>query len=53
MVGVLKPLEDITAKPDTNIVFDTILKLKIQTSGCSGFWAQSCCGSSTLMGNRK
>ncbi|XP_035521440.1 immunoglobulin superfamily member 22-like [Morone saxatilis] len=28
MVRVLKPLEDITAKADTNIVFDTILELK-------------------------
>ncbi|KAM4618625.1 immunoglobulin superfamily member 22-like [Polymixia lowei] len=28
MVRVLKPLEDITAKPDTNVVFDTILELK-------------------------
>lgn len=25
---MLKPLEDITAKADTNIVFDTILELK-------------------------
>ncbi|KAM7396477.1 hypothetical protein PAMP_019513 [Pampus punctatissimus] len=28
MVYVLKPLEDITAKADTNVVFNTILKLK-------------------------
>ncbi|KAG7244515.1 hypothetical protein INR49_030167 [Caranx melampygus] len=28
MVRVLKPLEDITAKADTNVVFDTILELK-------------------------
>ncbi|XP_071751221.2 immunoglobulin superfamily member 22-like [Centroberyx gerrardi] len=28
MVRVLKPLEDITAKPDTTVVFDTILELK-------------------------
>ncbi|XP_069384393.1 immunoglobulin superfamily member 22 [Paralichthys olivaceus] len=28
MVRVLKPLEDVTAKPDTNVVFDTILELK-------------------------
>lgn len=28
MVRVLKPLEDITATADTNIVFDTILELK-------------------------
>ncbi|KAM8752242.1 immunoglobulin superfamily member 22-like [Acanthopagrus schlegelii] len=28
MVRVLKPLEDVTAKADTNVVFDTILELK-------------------------
>lgn len=28
MVRVLKPLEDITAKPDSNVVFETILELK-------------------------
>lgn len=28
MVRVLKPLEDITAKTDTNAIFDTILELK-------------------------
>lgn len=28
MVRVLKPLEDITVKADTNVVFDTILELK-------------------------
>ena len=28
MVRVLKPLEDVTAKPDTDVVFDTILELK-------------------------
>ena len=28
MVRVLKPLEDITAKADTNVVLDTILELK-------------------------
>lgn len=28
MVRVLKPLEDITAKVDTNVMFDTILELK-------------------------
>ncbi|KAI1903990.1 hypothetical protein AGOR_G00001080 [Albula goreensis] len=28
MVKVLKPLEDITAKADTNVVFDTILELR-------------------------
>lgn len=28
MVRVLKPLEDITVKPDTTAIFDTILELK-------------------------
>ncbi|KAF7668962.1 hypothetical protein LDENG_00273530 [Lucifuga dentata] len=28
MVRVLKPLEDVTAKPDTTAIFDTILELK-------------------------
>lgn len=28
MVKVLKPLEDITAKTDSSVVFDTILELK-------------------------
>lgn len=28
MVRVLKPLEDITAKADSNVIFDTILELK-------------------------
>lgn len=96
MVHILKPLEDITAKAGSDVIFDTIMELKdpnirmqwflvqlvyrlvlcpifliyecffillcecvfvvfvsspLTSSLYSPFRAQSCCGSSTLMGN--
>lgn len=43
MVRVLKPLEDITAKPDTDVVFDTILELKDPNSRMQWFLVKSAC----------
>lgn len=43
MVRVLKPLENITAKPDTTVVFDTILELKDPNSRMQWFLVNSAC----------